>query len=364
MLEHPVEKQSHRRVHMATLKFMKQQPLDPALMTCPHCGEENRIGVHSHKERRLMCHACKTSFAETKGTIFFNLHYPIWVVVLVMTLLAYGCPPAAIVVAFHLDERTVAAWHKKAGKHGKRVQDEVVCNGEVELGQVQADELCVNAQGGKKVWVATAMSVFSRLFLWGEVSTRRDRPLIERLMIKVRAAAGSAAQPVLVAVDGLAAYPKAIRKAFSDKFYSGKAGRPPLVPWPDLHIVQVVKQRSGYKLSKVSRRLAHGCLSRAYDLMAMSQVGLGKINTAYIERLNATFRARMPALVRRTRNLARTTARIETDLFWAGSVYNFCTVHTSLAATPAMAAGLTDRIWSVEELLRLRLPEKSLHGVL
>lgn len=348
---------------MVTLKFMEQQPLDPKLMTCPDCGEEARIGVHSHQERRCICHACGGTFAETKGTVFFNLHYPIWVVVLVLTLLAHGCPPAAIVAAFYLDERTVAAWHRKAGQHGKRVQDEVVCNGQVELGQVQADELCVKAQSGQKVWVATAMSVFSRLFVWGEVSTRRDKPLIERLMAQVRAAAGSVAQPILVAVDGLAAYPNAIRKAFSDKFYSGKPGRPPLLLWPDLHIVQVVKARNGYKLTKISRRLAHGCLNRVYDLIAMSQVGLGKINTAYIERLNATFRARMPALVRRTRSLARTTQRIETDLFWTGSVYNFCTIHSSLDATPAMAAGLTEHIWSVEELLRLRLPQKSLHGV-
>jgi len=348
---------------MATLKFMEQQPLDPKLMTCPNCSEEERIGVHSHQERRCICHACGVTFAETKGTVFFNLHYPIWVVVLVLTLLAYGCPPTAIVAAFFLDERTVAAWHHKAGKHAKRVQDEVVCNGQVELGQVQADELCVKAQGGKKVWVATAMSVFSRLFLWGEVSTKRDKALIERVMVQVRAAAGSVVQPILVAVDGLAAYPNAIRKAFSDKVYSGKPGRPPRVSWPDLHIVQVVKQRRGYKLSQVSRRLAHGGLNRVYDLIAMSQAGFGLINTAYIERLNATFRARMPALVRRTRNLARTTQRIETDLFWTGSVYNFCTIHSSLDATPAMAAGLTEHVWSVEQLLRLRLPAKPLHGV-
>ena len=348
---------------MTTLKFMEQQPLDPKLMTCPHCDEHERIGVHSLQERRYKCHACGRTFAETKGTVFFNLHYPIWVVVLVLSLLAYGCPPAAIVVAFGLDERTVAAWHRKAGHQGKRVQDELICNGQVELGQVQADELCVKAQGGQKVWVATAMSVFSRLFLWGEVSTRRDRPLIERLMTKVRAAAGSVSQPLLVAVDGLPAYPKAIRRAFSDKVYSGKPGRPPLVPWPDLHLVQVIKQRRGYQLSKISRRLAHGCLNRVYDLIAMSQVGLGQINTAYIERLNATFRARMPTLVRRTRSLARTTERIETDLFWSGSVYNFCTIHSTLNATPAMAAGLTEHVWSVEQLLRLRFPLKPLHGV-
>jgi transposase-like protein len=206
---------------MTPLKFMDQQPLEPKLMTCPHCGESSRIGVHVEPERRLICHACRRTFTETKGTVFFGLHYPIWVVVLVLTLLAYGCPVAAIVAAFYVDERTVAAWHAKAGQQGKRVQANIVCNGQVELGAVQADELCAKAQGGQKIWVATAMSVFSRLFLWGEVSPTRDRPLIERLMHRVRAAAGHLKQAVVVSVDGFAAYPKAIRQAFADKFYSG-----------------------------------------------------------------------------------------------------------------------------------------------
>jgi transposase-like protein len=210
-------------------------------MTCPYCGETERLGVHVEAERRLIYHTCGRTFAETKGTVFFGLHYPVWVIVLVLTLLAYSCPAPAIVAAFYPDERTVALWHSKAGQQGRQVQAEVVCHGRVELGQVQADRICVMAQGGQKVWVATAKSVFARLFLWGEVSTQRNRPLLERVMTQVRAAAGNVLQPVLVAVDGLAAYPKAIRQAFSDKVYSGQPGRPPLAVGPGLHIVQVVK---------------------------------------------------------------------------------------------------------------------------
>ncbi len=344
---------------VTTLKFMKEQPLDPKLMICPHCGEDNRIGIHQQAERRLKCHACGHTFAETKGTLFFGRHYPIWVIVLVLTLLAYGCPVAALVAAFYLDERTIVAWQSKAGHHGQRVQEQLVCNGQIELGQVQADELCVNTQQGK-VWVATAMTVFSRLFIWGEVSAHRDRKLIERLIGRVRQAACGVRDAVLFAVDGFAAYPKAILKTFYTCQHSG--GRPRHVPWPDLHVVQVVKNYSGRQLKTVQRRLVHGSLDRVYDLIAMSQVGLGLINTAFIERLNATFRARMPCLVRRTRSLARTQQRLHVELFWTGVVYNFCTVHTSLNATPAMAAGLTEHPCSVEELLRLRLPVKPLHA--
>ena len=338
---------------------METQALEPKLMTCPDCGEEQRLGIHQLAERRLKCHACRRTFTDSQGTLFFGRHYPVWVIILVLTLLAYGCPVAAIVAAFYLDERTVAAWQIKAGQHGQQVQDQVVCNGQLDLGQVQADELGVKTQRGK-VWVATAMTVFARLFIWGEVSARRDRPLIERLMGPVRQAASGVRSAILFAVDGFAAYPNAILKTFYTCQHSG--GRPGHVPWPDLHIVQVVKNYSGRHLKSVQRRLVHGSLDRAYDIIAMSQVGLGLINTAFIERLNATFRARMPALVRRTRSLARTQQRVLAELFWSGVVYNFCTIHTSLQATPAMAAGLSDHVWSVEELLRLRLLPKPLHA--
>jgi len=107
-------------------------------------------------------------------------------------------------------------------------------------------------------------------------------------------------------------------------------------------------------VKEIQRRLVHGCQARVDDLIAMSQCAWGLINTAFIEWLNATFRARLPALARRTRGLARTEARLRCEMFWTGVVYNFCTVHSSLRATPAMATGLTERIWSVRELLLFR----------
>lgn len=342
---------------------MTQLPLNPQLANCPNCGEREKIWIHSQKERRFKCVSCGRTFAETSGTIFYQLQYPMWLVVVVVTLLAYGCPVPAIVAAFALEERTVVSWLSKAGSFVKTLQEQLVCQGQVQLHQVQADELCVKVQG-KKVWVATAIEVFSRLFLWGEVGLKRDKGLVERLLHKVRSAAASVTTPLLFAVDGFAAYPKAILKIFHVKEQTGQRGRPRHLPWPKLNIVQVVKQRTGYKLKSISRRVLHGCRDQAFSLIALSQCDLGQFNTAYIERLNATFRARMPSLNRRTRHLARTLSRIEVELFWSGVVYNFCTVHTSLGATPAMAAALTDHVWSIQELLCFKLPVPLLHDTL
>ena len=92
--------------------------------------------------------------------------------------------------------------------------------------------------------------------------------------------------------------------------------------------------------------------------MQATQVGLGTINTAYIERLNGTFRTWLPALTRRSRTPAREVAHLEAAMFWRGSVYNFCRVHATLRGTPALAADLTDHVWSVDELLRYRVQRK------
>lgn len=100
---------------MAELKFMEEMVLDPKLFSCPLCGEEKRIGVHSRAERLLKCHGCGKCFSETKGTVFENLQYPKWVVILVLSLIGHGCPIRAIEACFFINVRTVENWHEKAG---------------------------------------------------------------------------------------------------------------------------------------------------------------------------------------------------------------------------------------------------------
>jgi transposase-like protein len=177
----------------------------PELLVCPKadCGASGRIGVHSHTKRQYICHACGKTFAETTGTMLYGLKHPLWLVLSVLTLLAYGCPIQAIVATFALDERTVADWQLKAARHARQVQEQVVCQGQVEMGQVQADELYTKTQAGP-IWIATAMSVFSRLWLWGAIGWQRDQALIEPVIEQVRAAA-QPGQPILFAVDGFKA---------------------------------------------------------------------------------------------------------------------------------------------------------------
>jgi hypothetical protein len=155
-------------------------------------------------------------------------------------------------------------------------------------------------------------------------------------------------------VDGISAYVTTILKLFRDPLRSPKPGRPRLLVWDDLHMVQVVKHRVRRRLCSITRRLAYGSLSRAEAIKQATQVDLGRINTACIERLHATLRSWMPGLVRRTRTRSGRRERLEAAMYWTGCVYNFWQVHATLAGVPAMAADLTDHVWSIDELIRYR----------
>jgi len=329
-------------------------PMRPELVVCPNsaCGASGRSGVHSIKARRYKGHGCGTTCAETTGTPLFGLKHPRWLVLLILALRAHGCPVPAIVVAVGRDERTVADWQRKAARHARQVHQQVVCQGQVDVGQVQADERYTKTQAGP-VWIATALRVFARLWRWGAISWDRDPALVAPVIVQVRAAA-QPGRPILFAVDRCKAYVTTIRKVFRDRQPTGKRGRPPLVVWADRHSVQVVKHRVGRRLVRITRQLAQGWRGQADAIMQATQVELGCSNTAYIERLNATLRTWMPALVRRTRTPAGARDRLEAALFWTGGGYHFCHVHATLAGTPAMAADLTDHGWSIDELIRYR----------
>jgi transposase-like protein len=336
--------------------------MDPTTVFCPnehcpargHIGKGN-IGIHSRKEQRFICHACDKTFSATKGTVFYRLRTSAETVVLIVTLLAHGCPVQAIVAAFGFDERTVADWWARSGRQSQVVHEYLVEQPR-DLGQVQADELRVKKQGGI-VWMAFAMMIKTRLWLGGEVSEQRDLPLIRRLIERVRRCA--ARRPLLICTDGLVSYIRAIRETFRDPIRTGQGGRPRLRPWRNVLIAQVVKRYERRRVVETERRIVAGTPARVETLRRRSQ-GDGVINTAYIERLNATFRERLAPLARRCRALARQTLTLHEGMVVVGTVYNFCTPHESLHAgqktTPAMAAGITDHCWTMQELLSLHVP--------
>ena len=348
--------------------------MNPQDIFCPNidCPARGQIGkgnltIHSQKEQRYLCIECGQTLTTTKGTIFYRLRSDPQILMQVIVLLANGCPIQAIVHAFGLDERTVKDWWQRAGKHCQKVHEQKVERAQLDLQQVQADEIKVKTFLGT-VWMALAIMVSTRLWLGGAVSPHRDLELIQVLAHKIRNLA--LCRPLLLAVDGLVSYVTAFRQAFrtAQPRRKGERGRPQLISWPNIAMVQMVKQRLDGQLN-ISRRIVQGSETMVKLLIQKTQ-GTGSINTAFIERFNATFRQRLNCLARRTRTLARKVQTLETGMYVVGCLYNFCHPHHSLRLmlsvgrfghrwvqrTPAIAAGLTDHIWTPAELFDFRIP--------
>src|SRR5260370_37616613 len=158
---------------------------DASQLFCPNldCSARGKIGAgnlvsHGKKWERYKCKMCGRTFCVRQGTMLVGLRKPEELIVIVVTLLAYGCPVQAIVHALGLDERTVARWQDRAGAHCQKVHEDQVMQGKLDLQHVQADE--IRGKGWKMIpWIGLAMMVSTRLWLGGAVSVGREQQLAD-----------------------------------------------------------------------------------------------------------------------------------------------------------------------------------------
>jgi hypothetical protein len=149
----------------------------------------------------------------------------------------------------------------------------------------------------------------------------------------------------------------------------GRRPLPVLIPLEDLKYAIVIKKREKGRVIEVVQEVVLGDPSEVLALLGADKGG--KINTAYIERLNLTIRNSLARFIRRTMNSSKDVKMHSRALDFIQGGYNFVKPHRSLRVpdkegnrkwrqrTSAMAEGITNHIWTLEELLSFRIPSQS-----
>ena len=173
--------------------------------------------------------------------------------------------------------------------------------------------------------------------------------------------------PPALATDGKGDYRTALVETWGEvPAYQGR-GRPPTQkqPQPDWQYVQVIKERSGSRVTAVHITVVYG---DPHDVLTV----LGG-HTAYVERTNLTSRQMNGRLVRKSLSYSKQLEALEAACAWEDWVYNLTRPVETLSIpvregqrrwkkqTSAMEAGLTDHIWTITELLMTVVPPAALN---
>jgi IS1 family transposase len=369
---------------------------------CPHpeCAYRGWLGMNNLRAnghpnggpwRQLHCTACEGYVPEHHGTIFYGKQAAVELIVHVLACLAEGLGIRATARVFEVDANTVLQWLVEAAEQLRAFSAYFLCN--LHLEQLQLDELYAvlrdlkageinNDEAIRRLerspsWVWTAMDPTSKLLVVVDVGCR-TLAMAQRVVHQVTQVLAPGCVPLFL-TDGLKDYGTALLTHFGQWMQperrqdKGPLPKPRWMPLPELLYAQVVKSYRRRRLVGVKHRVVFGTQLAIEQVLAACG---WTINTAFVERLNLDIRQRVAAVGRRVNTLCQGADGLQQQLVLFQVYYNFVLPHASLRqplpqpiptngtgsakqwwpCTPAMAAGLTDHVWSLKEVLLYRVP--------
>ena len=284
-----------------------------------------------------------------------------WVILIILSLmlLAEGCDISVLVRCSKHCEATITRWLERAGKHSSLLHNRFFRD--LVLTFVQMDELYCRVRRTGKMWLWLAIDPVTKILPALHLGHRKNEDamaLTHDLKLRLK----SDCVPAFT-TDGLRGYFYAITAHFGHWFRPQRARTDHWQVSDDLLYGQLVKQRkkSAFAIMRMlwGKRKDLNALLKLYGFAAL-------IQTAFIERVNLTIRRGVAPLMRKTWSLAQNPEHLLLHVEWWRSYYHFIRPHESLSVlipglrkhrqrSPAQAANLTNRLWSVEEVLKLPL---------
>jgi IS1 family transposase len=380
----------------------RRRQVDTSMHFCPNpdCAYRGWVGwgnlrANGHPNggpwRQLYCTRCEGYFQETQGTPLHGKRVAPEKLVWAVGALAEGLGIRAVARVFEVDPNTVLAWLVEVAEHAAAFSQYFLHD--VRVTQVQLDELfaLLSAVQAGEVSETEAIHRLSRSprWLWGAIDPvtkllltidvgDRTLAMAQRVVHQVVQVLASGCVPLFL-TDGFKEYTTALLTHFGQWVHlprsqvTGPAPKPRWLPVPQLLYAQVVKTVRRRRLVRVRHRVVFGTLEAVQQVLAACG---WQINTAFIERVNLSMRQHVAAVGRRVSTLCKGEEGLHQQLALYHMYYNFCLPHASLRhpllppapthgtgsakrwqpRTPAMAAGLTDHVWTLREVLLFRVP--------
>jgi IS1 family transposase len=380
----------------------RPRTVDTAMHFCPHrnCDYRGWLGLNNLRAnghpsggpwRQLHCLGCKGYFPEHHGTIFHGKQASVELIVRVLACLAEGLGIRATARVFEVDPTTVLHWLVEAAEQLRAFSAYFLCD--LHVRQLQLDELYAVLRGVKdgeiseeraikrlarsRHWVWTVIDPESKLLLAIDVGPR-TLAMAQCVVHQVAQLLAPDCVPLCL-TDGFRDYMTALLAHFGywiqPERRPGKGPQPKArwMPLPQLLYAQVVKSYRRRRLVAVKHQVVFGTMERVKAVLAACG---WQVNTAFVERLNLDLRQRVAAVGRRVNTLCQGEEGLQHQLVVFKSYHNFVLPHASLRqpllipeptnshgsakrwrpCTPAMAAGLTNHVWTLQEVLRFRVP--------
>lgn len=357
-------------------------PLESLACVNHECQHYGQIGLDNLRVRKLYgrdklrylrCGSCGREFSERRNTPLWNSKLPEQKAVAVAEQLAEGTSFTGTSRLVQVSTGAVRRLAGQLGRHGQRFHDARVKD--LTATALQADERWgFVGSKAQPLWEAEVIEPASRLIV-ERAQGERNEALLRRLLEGAQRRL-CYPQGVVLFSDGEPSYKTLFPEVFGVPYRparNGLRGRFPNLRYEMPRMgyriarsqahVQIVKRRWGKRLLSVDIRLAHGSHKRL--ARELRRLGYQMPNTSAIERRNATARRMDACSVRKTLAFARTPETRDARGSWAMCVYNWVRRHRSLRRllaepqgrrvyeqrSPAMAAGLSQQLWSIAELL-------------
>jgi IS1 family transposase len=261
----------------------------------------------------------------------------------------------AAVIAALLEGNSVRSVERMTGVHRDTICRLLVETGDycadlldgamrnLHCGFIQADEIwCYVGKKDKRVregdspelgsqWVFVAMDEETKLVPVFTVGKRNE----ETTWYFVDELAKRVANRIQLTTDGFHFYSRTVEDAFG----------------ADIDFAQLIKLYGQYGQHDTDAKYSPSPIVEVISKVQIGDPDPKRICTSHIERQNLTMRMQMRRFTRLTNAFSKKLTNLKAACAVHFAHYNFCRIHSSLRVTPAMAAGITDRVWGLEELI-------------